>query len=115
MSDSAERLYNEREKRVTDAIELRTPDRVPIIVRFHFFPAKYTGVTAEELMYNSKKTEESYWKVIRDFEPDMIQNPFERFLGPLFDALDCQQARWPGRNLPAHLPYQFVEQEYMKA
>jgi hypothetical protein len=115
MSDSAKRLYNEREKRVTDAIELRTPDRVPIIVRFNFFPAKYTGATAEELMYNPKKTEESYWKVIRDFEPDMIQNPFERFLGPLLDALDCRQARWPGRNLPAHLPYQFVEQEYMKA
>jgi len=115
MSDSAERLYSEREKRVTDAIALRTPDRVPIIVRFHFFPAKYTSATAEELMYDPRKTEESYWKVIRDFEPDMIQNPFERFLGPLLDALDCRQARWPGKNLPAHLPYQFVEQEYMKA
>jgi len=115
MSEAAERLYDEREKRVTDAIERRTPDRVPIIVRFHFFPAKYTGATAEELMYDPRKTEESYWKVIRDFEPDMIQNPFERFLGPLLDALDCRQARWPGRNLPAHLPYQFIEQEYMKA
>ncbi len=115
MSEAAERLYDEREKRVTDAIELRTPDRVPIIVRFHFFPAKYTGVTAEELMYDPGKTEASTWRVIRDFEPDMIQNPFERFLGPLLDALDCRQARWPGRNLPAHLPYQFIEQEYMKA
>ncbi|HUL31350.1 MAG TPA: uroporphyrinogen decarboxylase family protein [Thermodesulfobacteriota bacterium] len=114
MGKTAERLYGEREKRVTDAIELRTPDRVPIIVRFHFFPARYTGATAEELMYDPRKTEESYWKVVRDFEPDMIQNPFERFLGPLLDALDCRQARWPGRNLPAHLPYQFVEQEYMK-
>jgi hypothetical protein len=115
MAEAAERLYNEREKRVTDAIELRTPDRVPVIVRFHFFPARYTGATTEELMYDPRKTEESYWKVIRDFEPDMIQNPFERFLGPLLDALDCRQARWPGRNLPAHFPYQFVEQEYMKA
>ncbi len=115
MPEAAERLYDEREKRVTDVIARRTPDRVPIIVRFHFFPAKYTGATAEELMYDPRKTEESYWKVIREFEPDMIQNPFERFLGPLLDALDCQQARWPGRNLPAHLPYQFVEQEYMKS
>ena len=115
MVEAGERLYKEREKRVTDAIELRTPDRVPIIVRFHFFPAKYTGATTEELMYDPKKAEESYWKVIRDFEPDMIQNPFERYLGPLLDALDCRQARWPGRNLPPHLPYQFIEQEYMKA
>jgi len=115
ISETGERLYQEREKRVTDAIALRKPDRLPIIVRFHFFPGTYAGMTAEELMYDPEKTAESYWKVIRDFEPDMIQNPFGRFLGPLLDALDCRQARWPGRNLPAHLPYQFVEQEYMKA
>ena len=114
MNETAKQLYQEREKRVTDAIALKTPDRVPIIVRFHFFPAAYTGSTAEDLMYDPAKTEESYWKVIRDFEPDMIQNPFARFLGPVLDALDCKQARWPGRNLPSHLPYQFVEQEYMK-
>ncbi len=115
MRKSSQDLYGEREKRVTDAIELRRPDRVPIIVRFHFFPAPYTGTTAQELMYDSDKTEKTYLKVIRDFEPDMIQNPYERFLGPLLDALDCKQARWPGRNLPSHLPFQYVEQEYMKA
>ena len=83
MNKTSEELYDERERRVTDAIELRTPDRLPIIVRFHFFPAKYTGLTAAQLMYDPEKTEESYWKVVRDFKPDMIQNPFERFLGPL--------------------------------
>lgn len=115
MDETAERLYHEREKRVTDAIELRTPDRVPIIVRFHFFPATYAGATPEELMYDPDKAAASYWKVVRDFEPDMIQNPYSRFLGPVLDALECKQARWPGRNLPSHLPYQFIEGEYMKA
>jgi hypothetical protein len=95
MAKTAEEYYLEREKRVTDAIELRMPDRVPIIVRFHFFPAVYTGTTAQELMYDPERTAETYLKVIRDFEPDMIQNPYERFLGPLLDALDCKQARWP--------------------
>jgi len=115
MAENARKLYNDREKRVTDTIELRKPDRVPIIVRFHFFPARYSGCTAAQLMYDPEKTEATYWKAIRDFEPDMIQNPFERFLGPLLDALDCKQARWPGRNLPSHLPYQYIEQEYMSA
>jgi hypothetical protein len=94
---------------------LRIPDQVPIVVRFHFFPAAYTGSTAQELMYDPEKAEQTYWKVIREFEPDMIQNPFARFLGPLLDTLDCTQAKWPGRNLAPHLPYQFVEQEFMKA
>ena len=115
MDKDAERLYYEREKRVTDVIELRTPDRVPLIPRFNFFPAAYTGMTAEELMYDPDKIGESYWKVLQDFEPDMIENPYVKLMGPVLDVLDCKQARWPGRNLPSNLPFQFIEREYMKA
>jgi hypothetical protein len=115
MEKTSERLYQEREKRVTDVIELRIPDRVPIIPRFNFFPAAYTGMTAEDLMYDPDKIGESYWRVLQDFEPDMIENPYGKLMGPVLDALDCKQARWPGRNLPANLPFQFIEQEYMKA
>ncbi len=115
MDEAALRLYSQREKRVTDAIELKTPDRVPLIVRFNFFPAIYGGMTAQDLMYDPDKIEESYRKVLHDFEPDMIENPYVKLLGPVLDALDCRQARWPGRNLPANLPFQYVEREYMKA
>jgi hypothetical protein len=115
MEETAERLYKEREKRVTDVIELRTPDRIPLIPRFNFFPAAYTGLTAKDLMYDPDKLEESYLKVVQDFEPDMIENPYVKLMGPVLDALDCKQARWPGRNLPANLPFQFIEREYMKA
>lgn len=115
MDSKAERLYVEREKRVTDVIELRRPDRVPLIPRFNFFPAPYTGMTAEDLMYDPIKIEDSYLKVLTDFEPDMAENPYVKFIGPVLDALDCQQARWPGRNLPPHLPFQYIDQEYMKA
>jgi hypothetical protein len=33
----------------------------------------------------------------------------------MLDALDSRQTRWPGRNLPDHLPFQYFEQEYMRA
>jgi len=115
MGEAAERFYREREKRVTDAIELRMPDRVPLIVRFNFFPAAYAGMTAQDLMYDPDRIEESSWKVIQDFEPDMIENPYVKLLGPVLDALECRQARWPGKNLPANLPFQYIEREYMKA
>jgi uroporphyrinogen-III decarboxylase len=115
MTETVERLYKEREKRVTDVIELRIPDRVPIIPRFNFFPAFYTGMTAKDLMYDPDKIRESYWKVLQDFEPDMIENPYGKLMGPVLDTLDCKQARWPGKNLPVNLPFQFIEQEYMKA
>ena len=115
MDKTAERLYAEREKRVTDAIELRKPDRVPIVVSFSFFPATYIGATFADLMYDPEKTTEAFLKANRDFQPDMVHNPYVRFLGPLLDALDCKEAKWPGRNLPPHLPFQYIDDEYMKA
>ena len=55
MAKTPEELYQEREKRVLDAIALRKPDRVPIAVLFGFFPAKYAGMTVEEAMYDPDK------------------------------------------------------------
>ena len=116
MKETPQELYRKREKRVLDAIELRTPDRVPILVLFGFFPAKYAGMTCEEVMYDPDKMWKAQWKTIMDFEPDMVQNPYSiRFLGPLLDVLDFKQLKWPGRGLAPNLTYQFVEGEYMKA
>ncbi len=116
MNETAEELFKQREKRVNDAIALRIPDRVPIEVMFAFFPAKYSGVTVEEVMYDPEKLLKSQLKTLLDFKPDMDQNPFGlRFLGPILEALDFKQLRWPGHGVAADLTYQFVEGEYMKA
>jgi uroporphyrinogen-III decarboxylase len=115
MSGKMEQLYQEREKRVLDAIALRKPDRVPIVCSFSFFPAKYSGMTCEEVMYDPEKMWEAQWKVVMDFEQDLEQNPFGlRSLGPILEALDFKQLKWPGHGVAADLSYQFVEGEYMK-
>ena len=41
---SAEALYEEREKRVREAIRLEEPDRVPVLLGMAYFPARYAGV-----------------------------------------------------------------------
>ncbi len=116
MGKTSEELYREREKRVNDAIALGVPDRVPIMVLFGFFPAKYSGMTVEEVMYDPEKLGEAQLKTILEFKPDMDQNPYAiRFLGPILEVLDFKQLKWPGHGVPANLTYQFVEGEYMKA
>jgi hypothetical protein len=113
--DTAE-LYLQREKRVEDAIALRVPDRVPVMVLFGFFPARYAGFTAQEVMYDPEKMMAAQLKAMVDFQPDMDMNPYgTRFLGPLLDTLDFQQLKWPGHGVAPHLTYQYVEAEYMKA
>jgi uroporphyrinogen-III decarboxylase len=82
-----EELYAEREKRVLDAIALKKPDRVPIMVMFGFFPARYLGMTVQDVMYDPEKLWKAQWKTMVEFQQDMEQNPFGlRFLGPILDA-----------------------------
>jgi uroporphyrinogen-III decarboxylase len=116
MADNQAELFKEREKRFEDVLALRVPDRVPIMVSFGFLPALHYGMTIEDVMYDPEKLWDSQWKMTLEFNPDMEQNPYAlRFLGPLLDALDFRQLKWPGRHLPPNVTYQFVEGEYMKA
>jgi len=116
MKQDAAELYRQREKRVNDAIALRVPDRVPIEVLFGFFPARYSGMTIEEVMYDPDKLFDAQLKVLLEFQPDMDQAPFAiRLLGPLLEALDFKQLKWPGHGMTTDHTYQFVEGEYMTA
>jgi len=109
-------LYQEREKRVTDAVALQIPDRVPITSHFSFFSARYCGITIKEMMYDPDKAWEAQLKTTVDFQPDMAQDVFGgRMVGAFLDILDFRQMQWAGRQLDDDVPYQFVEGEYMKA
>lgn len=116
MPETATEGYQQREKRVLDAIALRVPDRVPILVFFAFFPARYCGMTIQELMYDPEKLFAAQWKTMIDFAPDMENNPFAlRLLGPLLETLDFKPLKWPGHGVSPNRTYQYIEGEYMKA
>ena len=118
MAKTGEELYNERKKRVQDAIALKVPDRVPIWFQdASFFPAKYTGMTFRDAMYDSDKIFAAYKKTFLDFEPDFYFNPGHALHTPgaALDAVRCKQVILPGQGIPANHSFQFVEAEYMKA
>ncbi len=116
MAKTAQELYQEREKRVLDAIALKQPDRVPILAILSFFPAGYSNMTIQEIMYDPEKMWEAYRRTLLEFEPDMDQNPFGlRFVGPILEVLDFKQLIWPGHGLGPNITYQFIEGEYMTA
>jgi uroporphyrinogen-III decarboxylase len=116
MKGNPKLLYQQREKRVLDAIALKVPDRVPVTASFYFFPARYYGCTFKDMMYDLDKLQDMYLRVTKEFEPDLAQSPFGVILpGPLLDVLDYKQMQWPGGLLSPDVPFQFVEGEYMKA
>lgn len=110
-----EELYEEREKRVRDAIELKEPDRVPVLLGSTYFAAKYTGLPPAAAYYDAIAWKEANKKMIVDFEPDLYRVSAGTGSGLVFETLDDRQTRWPGGNLPPDSTHQFVEGEYMKA
>lgn len=52
MSKTPKELYEERDGRINDAIELRIPDRIPLNLSFGYFPASYTGTSFKNAWYD---------------------------------------------------------------
>lgn len=81
MEKAYEELCKERQQRVQDAVALKIPDRVPIWFQdASFFPAKYTGISFREAMYDSDKIFAAYKKTFADFEPDLCLNPGQDYV-----------------------------------
>lgn len=114
MEKSQEEHYQERMKRIEDAVQLKIPDRVPTLVDFGYYAAKYAGITCEDALYDYDKWAEANKKIVLDFKPD-VHHSILYFSGPAFEALDLKVFKWPGHGLPPNQSYQYIEGEYMKA
>lgn len=115
MEMPAQQAYRERLQRVEDAIQLKVPDRVPFFPLDHFLAARYAGITSEEAFYDFDKWFAASRRMIEYLEPDIYFPPVAAYPGKSLDALDCRQLKWPGRGIPPHSTFQYVEGEYMKA
>jgi hypothetical protein len=109
-------LYAEREARLQAAIDLRQPDRVPVIYYSMFWQARYAGVTCRDVMYDYAALEAATRKVILDFKPDayMLPHPIIA-LGPSMDLIGYRPMRWPGQGVGENFSYQYIDGEYMRA
>ena len=117
MSKPAEELYQERIQRVEDAIQLRVPDRVPFFLFSGYLPCRYVGMTLEEAHYNSERYFAACRRLTLDLAPDLYFSAGSpvKTAGRALDALGMRQIKWPGRGVPADSPFQFVEEEYVRA
>lgn len=113
VSPEAEQAYRERATRIKSAIQLKVPDRVPVIPLVGFFPAHYAGITTQQAMYDIDKACQAYEKYTFDFAPDAHRGPYG--LGQVYDIIDYKLFVWPGHGVGVNMPFQCVEGEYMKA
>ena len=111
----AEAAYKRRAQRVVDVIQLKVPDRVPIVPSFGMFPALDNGFTCEEVMNDYSKATQAWLKTLNDFKPDLFRASSYAFPAKVLSALDYRLLRLPGRDISPKSVFQFVEKEYVKA
>ena len=107
-----EQLYAERTKRITDALQLKQPDRIPIQLSLGYMLAEMGGITRQEQHENGEKELELLEKAALYFQPDSLMGVFNNPGASL--ALGDRMTKFPGHGLDSNGSYQFVEGEYMK-
>jgi uroporphyrinogen-III decarboxylase len=114
MDKTAEELFQERNKRVNDAIKLKIPDRVPVQASFGCFAARWSGTHCSDSYYNYDAWLAAFKKACLDFEPDTVY--VQGFSpGKAMEYLDIQTTKWPGHGVHDDHSYQAIEGEWMKA
>jgi uroporphyrinogen-III decarboxylase len=111
---SAEQLRLERENRITDAIQLKMTDRVPIICGIGYFPAKAAGIPFSAAYYDYPAWYNAYRTVLPDYPADLIF-PQSFMPGKALEILDSDLLRWPGFNSNPNHGHQAIEINNMRA
>jgi uroporphyrinogen-III decarboxylase len=117
VNPEAEALYKKRVTRFIKAIKMEEPDRVPVMLPVHSYPAYYAGLDFRTIMYDYKKMRQAWIKFMDDFgDMDTFSGPGLIPSGIISEALCSRVQRLPGIGLPLDSTMnQFVEGEYMNA
>jgi len=107
-------LLQERAKRLDDVINVRQPDRIPIMMPINYMLAEIGGITKQELIQNHAKCQELLEQAALEYQPDSISGPMPADATPYL-LLGDRMTAWPGHQLAPNNQYQFVEHEFMKA
>jgi hypothetical protein len=114
MPESNNGLYQQKLNRIEDAVQLKRPDRIPVILEFGYFVARYAGITYQDLIYDPIKCAAAYRKTVADFAPDAFHCiPFDS--GPAMETIDSLTVKWPGHGVGPNHSHQYIEGEFMLA
>ena len=70
--------YEAREKRINDALDMKQPDRIPVMAGFGYFLADHAGITRLELHEDPEKHLAALKKAALEFQPDLASGVMGR-------------------------------------
>ncbi len=89
-----EQLLVERQQRVSDALQLKKPDRVPLLMGMGYKLAEMGGITKQTLYENPEKAQELLEKAALRYKPDLIFGHWHTPKPSM--AVGDRMTKWPG-------------------
>ncbi len=114
ISTDAEKLYKKRVQRIIDAVKLKEPDRVPTMCGAGYGPARYSGYSVKDVMYDPEKFRNAWTTYMKKIDQDVLPTPNVR-CGALWDLVKPKMYKWAGQGLHDNCSPQYVELELLKA
>jgi uroporphyrinogen-III decarboxylase len=108
--------FSVRKKRLDDAMALKKPDRVPVVpLVVHYYATRSVGITNKTAGYDlnvyarslKAATLRHRWDAAVDMRAMQPSEPL--------DILGIRQIKWPGGALDDDQPFQWEENEYLRA
>lgn len=97
-----EQLFEERNRRIQDALQLKKPDRIPIQLGMGYMLADMYGFTHQEQQESAEKEQEMLEKAALYFQPDAIFGVFNNPGASL--ALGDRMTRFPATTAQTPIP-----------
>ena len=104
MNEQAQKKYDEKLKRLNDALNLREPDRVPIDIEGGRFMVNYAGYQMKDIIYDDTfgVYKECVKKFLNDFDPDTVTSAVGNYYGEglVHEMTKCNTMIVAGQNDP---------------
>lgn len=115
---SSQARYDEKIKRIDEAIAMKEPDRVPCIPFVQTYGVTHNGSTMAQAMYDHAVAQKGIEEYLEKYDPDCSYGVSAYFcgLGPAFDELGLQFFQWAGQEgsvCDDHSIHQFHEKAYL--
>ncbi|MDR1045634.1 MAG: uroporphyrinogen decarboxylase [Candidatus Adiutrix sp.] len=107
-------LFDERLGRFQSAMALLPTDRVPLGISTAAPAMTYTGINYADVSYRPDKVLESCLKFYADFPEIDTFGPPANYYAPYYDAVQNNSYKYPGRDLPVDIHFQYHERANMK-
>lgn len=105
--------YQERITSFEKAVKLKQSDRVLVIpISMQFFDTLQAGMSNAQAMVDHTSRYQIWRDFVIDYQFDMAP-ALGTFPAQMLETLAAKHYLWPGGSLADHLPFQYVEKEYL--